>query len=247
MLLEIKNLHVKVEEKVILKGVNLKIKGGEIHAIMGPNGAGKSTLGNVIAGRPGYKVVKGEIWLNHQNIFKLNASERAHAGIFLGFQYPIEIPGVSNAQFLKSSVDSIRKARGQDELDSMDFMQKLRTNMDILKIDRKYMKRGVNEGFSGGEKKRNEMLQMMMISPQMCILDETDSGLDIDALQIVSKGVHHMYDENRGFIVITHYQRLLNYIVPDFVHVLADGKIIKSGCKDLAMELEDKGYAWINN
>ncbi|GGF88279.1 MULTISPECIES: Fe-S cluster assembly ATPase SufC [Cysteiniphilum] len=247
MLLEIKNLHAKVEDKVLLKGINLEIKPGEVHAIMGPNGAGKSTLGNVLSGKPGYEVTEGEVLLNGQNIFDLDASERAHAGMFLSFQYPVEIPGVSNTQFLKTAVNSTRKAKGQSELDAMSFMKKLRANMDILEMDQKYMKRGVNEGFSGGEKKRNEMLQMMMLEPKVCILDETDSGLDIDALQVVSKGANHMRNGERGFIVITHYQRLLNYIAPDFVHVLADGKIVKSGGRELALELEDKGYAWIND
>ncbi|WP_395946439.1 Fe-S cluster assembly ATPase SufC [Caedibacter taeniospiralis] len=246
MLLEIKNLHAKVENKVILKGINLSVKAGEVHAIMGPNGAGKSTLGNVLSGKPGYEVIEGEVVLDGQNLFELDASERAHAGMFLSFQYPVEIPGVSNTQFLKSAVNSLRKAKGQAELDAMSFMKKLRTNMDILQMDQKYMKRGVNEGFSGGEKKRNEMLQMMMLEPKVCILDETDSGLDIDALQVVSKGANHMRNGQRGFIIITHYQRLLNYIAPDFVHVLADGKIVKSGGRELALELEDKGYAWIN-
>ncbi|WP_192482955.1 MULTISPECIES: Fe-S cluster assembly ATPase SufC [Cysteiniphilum] len=247
MLLEIKNLHAKVEDKVLLKGINLEIKPGEVHAIMGPNGAGKSTLGNVLSGKPGYEVTEGEVLLNGQNIFDLDASERAHAGMFLSFQYPVEIPGVSNTQFLKTAVNSTRKTKGQSELDAMSFMKKLRANMDILEMDQKYMKRGVNEGFSGGEKKRNEMLQMMMLEPKVCILDETDSGLDIDALQVVSKGANHMRNGERGFIVITHYQRLLNYIAPDFVHVLADGKIVKSGGRELALELEDKGYAWIND
>lgn len=247
MLLEIKNLHAKVEDKVLLKGINLEIKPGEVHAIMGPNGAGKSTLGNVLSGKPGYEVTEGEVLLNGQNIFDLDASERAYAGMFLSFQYPVEIPGVSNTQFLKTAVNSTRKAKGQSELDAMSFMKKLHANMDILEMDQKYMKRGVNEGFSGGEKKRNEMLQMMMLEPKVCILDETDSGLDIDALQVVSKGANHMRNGERGFIVITHYQRLLNYIAPDFVHVLADGKIVKSGGRELALELEDKGYAWIND
>ncbi|WP_100550841.1 Fe-S cluster assembly ATPase SufC [Caedibacter taeniospiralis] len=246
MLLEIKNLHAKVENKVILKGINLTVNPGEVHAIMGPNGAGKSTLGNVLAGKSGYEVTEGEVLLDGQNLFEFDASERAHAGMFLSFQYPVEIPGVSNTQFLKSAVNSLRKAKGQSELDAMSFMKKLRTNMDILQMDQKYMKRGVNEGFSGGEKKRNEMLQMMMLEPKVCILDETDSGLDIDALQVVSKGANHMRNGQRGFIIITHYQRLLNYIAPDFVHVLADGKMVKSGGRELALELEDKGYAWIN-
>ncbi|WP_119343627.1 Fe-S cluster assembly ATPase SufC [Facilibium subflavum] len=246
MLLEIKNLHVSVEGKKILKGIDLTVKSGEIHAIMGPNGAGKSTLGNVLAGKEGYSITQGQVLFNGKDLLALDASERAALGVFLGFQYPVEIPGVSNTQFLKTAVNSVRKAKGESELDAMQFMKQLRENMEILKMDNKYMKRGVNEGFSGGEKKRNEMLQMMMLAPSLCVLDETDSGLDIDALQIVSKGANHMRSSQRGFIVITHYQRLLNYIQPDFVHVLFDGKIVKSGDKSLALELEEKGYAWIN-
>ena len=246
MLLEIKNLHAKVEDKEILKGINLSVKAGEVHAIMGPNGAGKSTLGNILSGKPGYEVTSGEVLLNGQDLFELDASQRAAAGMFLSFQYPVEIPGVSNTQFLKTALNSTRKLKGQPELDAMHFMKKLRTNMEILEMDQKYMKRGVNEGFSGGEKKRNEMLQMMMLEPQLCVLDETDSGLDIDALQVVSKGANHMRNEHCGFIAITHYQRLLNYIAPDYVHVLADGRIVKSGDHTLALELEDKGYAWID-
>ncbi len=246
MLLEIKNLHASIEDKEILKGVNLTIKAGEVHAIMGPNGAGKSTLGNILSGKDGYKVTKGEVLFNGKSILDLDPEERAALGVFLSFQYPVEIPGVSNTQFLKTAVNSVRKARGEDELDAMNFMKTLRQNMQILQMDQKYMKRGVNEGFSGGEKKRNEMLQMMMLEPKLCILDETDSGLDIDALQVVSKGANHMRTEDRGFIVITHYQRLLNYITPDYVHVLAEGKIVRSGDKTLALELEEKGYSWVN-
>ncbi|MBK2126240.1 Fe-S cluster assembly ATPase SufC [Fangia hongkongensis] len=246
MLLEIKNLHASVEDKEILKGVNLTIKAGEVHAIMGPNGAGKSTLGNILSGKDGYKITKGEVLFNGKSILDLDPEERAALGVFLSFQYPVEIPGVSNTQFLKTAVNSVRKARGEDELDAMNFMKTLRQNMQILQMDQKYMKRGVNEGFSGGEKKRNEMLQMMMLEPKLCILDETDSGLDIDALQVVSKGANHMRTEDRGFIVITHYQRLLNYITPDYVHVLAEGKIVRSGDKTLALELEEKGYSWVN-
>ncbi|MFZ9035168.1 MAG: Fe-S cluster assembly ATPase SufC [Francisellaceae bacterium] len=245
MLLEIKDLYARVEGKDILKGINLEIKPGEVHAIMGPNGAGKSTLGNILAGKEGYEITSGEIFLNGVSIMDMDPSERAALGIFLSFQYPVEIAGVSNTQFLKTAVNSIRKARGEAELDAMNFMKQLRANMQLLKMDQKYMQRGVNEGFSGGEKKRNEMLQMMLLEPTLCILDETDSGLDIDALQVVSSAANHMRSLERGFIVITHYQRLLNYIEPDVVHVLADGKIVKSGGKELALELEEKGYGWI--
>lgn len=247
MLLEINDLHVRVEDKTILKGINLKVKAGEVHAIMGPNGAGKSTLGNVLAGKAGYEIIKGEVLFDGQNLFTLDASRRAALGVFLSFQYPVEIPGVSNTQFLKTAVNSIKKAKGEDELDAMQFMKLLRGNMEILEIDQKYMQRGVNEGFSGGEKKRNEMLQMMMLEPKLCILDETDSGLDIDALQTVARGANHMRSDQRSFLVITHYQRLLNYITPDYVHVLADGKIVRSGDRTLALALEEKGYAWLNH
>ncbi|GAB4226825.1 MAG: Fe-S cluster assembly ATPase SufC [Francisella sp.] len=249
MLLEINDLHVSVGEqkKPILKGVNLKIKKGEVHAIMGPNGAGKSTLSNVLAGKDGYEITQGTIKFEGKDLSKLSVSERAAAGIFLSLQYPIEIPGVSNMQFIKVALNSIRKQNGLDEIDAISFMKKLKKNMQILNIDQKYMSRGVNEGFSGGEKKRNEMLQLMMLEPKLAILDETDSGLDIDALQVVSQGANSMRSEDRSFIVITHYQRLLDYIQPDFVHVLADGKIVKTGDKNLALELEEKGYSWLNS
>lgn len=246
MLIEIKDLHVEVQGKEILKGLNLSIKKGEIHAIMGPNGAGKSTLSNVISGKDGYDITKGTITLDGIDLLELSTPERASAGVFLSLQYPIEIPGVSNVQFLKTAVNSVRKANNQEELEAIQFMKKLKENMKLLDIDQKYMSRGVNEGFSGGEKKRNEMLQLMMLEPKFAILDETDSGLDIDALQIVSKGANSMRSQERSFLVITHYQRLLNYIEPDFVHVLADGKIIKTGDKSLALELEKKGYSWIS-
>ena len=247
MLLEIKDLHVNVGDKQILKGLNLSMKKGEIHAIMGPNGAGKSTLSNVIAGKDGYDVVGGSIYLNGKNIKILSISQRAAAGIFLGLQYPIEIPGVSNVQFLKTAVNSIKKQNGEEEINAISYMKKLRENMKTLEIDQKYMSRGVNEGFSGGEKKRNEMLQLMMLEPKLAILDETDSGLDIDALQIVSHGANSMRSAERSFLIITHYQRLLDYIEPDFVHVLYDGKIAKTGDKSLAIELEEKGYSWLNS
>ncbi|EDZ91336.1 Fe-S cluster assembly ATPase SufC [Francisella tularensis] len=249
MLLEIKDLHVSVGEqkKQILKGLNLTVKKGEVHAIMGPNGAGKSTLSNVLAGKDGYEITQGLITFDGKDLNDLSISERAAAGIFLSLQYPIEIPGVSNVQFLKTALNSIRKQNGEDEIDAISFMKKLKENMQVLKIDQKYMSRGVNEGFSGGEKKRNEMLQLMMLEPKLAILDETDSGLDIDALQVVSQGANSMRSADRSFLVITHYQRLLDHIQPDFVHVLADGKIVKTGGKELALELEEKGYSWLNS
>ncbi len=243
MLLTIENLHANVEDQAILKGINLTINPGETHAIMGPNGAGKSTLGNVISGKPGYEVTQGKVLLNGQDLLVMEPEQRAAAGMFLGFQYPVEIPGVSNTQFLKTAVNSLRKAQGSQPLEAADFMRQLRQAMTTLEMDQKYMKRGVNEGFSGGEKKRNEMLQMMMLQPKMAVLDETDSGLDIDALKVVAKSVNEMRDDQRGFMLITHYQRLLDYIVPDFVHVLVDGQIIKSGDKTLAHQLESEGYA----
>lgn len=246
MLLEIKNLHVNVEGKAILKGINLHVNAGEIHAIMGPNGSGKSTLSHVLSGSGDYQITAGEVLFDNKNLLDLNASERAAAGLFLSFQYPVEIPGVSNTQFLKTAVNSVRKAGGDKELDAVSFMRTLRQNAGLLDIDQNALKRGVNEGFSGGEKKRNEMLQMLMLEPQLCILDETDSGLDIDALKIVSKCINSMRSNHRSFILITHYQRLLNHIEPDFVHVLSKGEIIKSGDKSLALALEEKGYAWTN-
>ncbi len=245
-MLKIRNLHATVEDKAILKGLSLEIKPGEVHAIMGPNGSGKSTLSNIIAGNDNYVITEGSIEYQGKDLLELDVAERAAAGIFLGFQYPIEIPGVSNVQFIKTAVNSVRKANGQQELDAMNFMKSLRQKMQVLKMDQKFMKRGVNEGFSGGEKKRNEMLQMMMLEPTLCILDETDSGLDIDALQVVAESANHMRGEKRSFIVITHYQRLLNYIKPDYVHVLSDGKIIRSGDESLSHELEAKGYSWIS-
>ncbi|MEY8204852.1 MAG: Fe-S cluster assembly ATPase SufC [Bermanella sp.] len=246
-MLTIKNLQAKVEEKDILKGLNLEVKPGEIHAIMGPNGAGKSTLGNVLSGREGYSVTGGEVLFNGKDILELDAEERAREGLFLAFQYPVEIPGVSNLEFLKASMDAIRQHRGEDAMDSMTFLKLAREKCKAVNLDQNFLKRGVNEGFSGGEKKRNEILQMMMLEPKLCILDETDSGLDIDALQVVAEGVNSQRGPDRSFIIVTHYQRLLDYIVPDFVHVLADGKIVKSGGKELALELEEKGYSWIEN
>jgi Fe-S cluster assembly ATP-binding protein len=246
-MLTINNLQAKVEDKDILKGLNLNVKPGEIHAIMGPNGAGKSTLGNVLSGREGYTVTGGEVLFNGKNILELDAEERAREGLFLAFQYPVEIPGVSNLEFLKASMDAVRTHQGKEALDSMSFLKLAREKCKLVNLDQNFLKRGVNEGFSGGEKKRNEIMQMMLLEPKLCILDETDSGLDIDALQVVAEGVNSQRDPNRSFIIVTHYQRLLDYIIPDFVHVLADGKIVKSGGKELALELEEKGYSWIEN
>lgn len=244
-MISIQNLHANVEEKAILKGLNLEVKPGEVHAIMGPNGAGKSTLGNVLAGREGYEVTDGSAIFNGQNILELDPEERAREGLFLAFQYPVEIPGVSNLEFLKAAVDAVREQQGKEALDSVQFLKLAREKCKAVNLDQSFLKRGVNEGFSGGEKKRNELMQMMLLEPSLCILDETDSGLDIDALQVVAEGVNAMRDEQRSFIVVTHYQRLLDYIVPDYVHVLADGKIVKSGGKELAPELEEKGYGWL--
>jgi Fe-S cluster assembly ATP-binding protein len=244
-MLTIKNLQADVEEKNILKGLSLDVKPGEIHAIMGPNGSGKSTLGYVLSGREGYQVSGGSAELNGENILELEADERAKKGLFLAFQYPVEIPGVSNMEFLKASVDATREYQGKEALDTVSFMKLAREKCKAVNLDPSFLKRGVNEGFSGGEKKRNEIMQMMLLEPSLCILDETDSGLDIDALQVVADGVNACRDENRSFIIVTHYQRLLDYIVPDKVHVLSDGKIIKSGDKSLALELEEKGYSWI--
>jgi len=244
-MLSIKNLQAKVEDKIILKGISLDVKPGEIHAIMGPNGSGKSTLGYVLSGRDGYEVIGGSATLKGEDILNLEADERAKKGLFLAFQYPVEIPGVSNMEFLKASVDSVRDYQDKDPLDTVSFMKLAREKCKEVNLDPNFLKRGVNEGFSGGEKKRNEIMQMIMLEPSLCILDETDSGLDIDALQVVADGVNACRDENRSFIIVTHYQRLLDYIVPDKVHVLSDGKIIKSGGKELALELEEKGYSWI--
>ena len=244
-MIEIKDLHATVEDKEILKGLSLNIGPGEVHAIMGPNGAGKSTLGNVLAGREAYEVTGGSATLDGTALLDLAPEERAHAGLFLAFQYPVEIPGVSNLEFLKASVDAVRKAQGKPDLDSVQFLKLAREKCKAVNLDASFLKRGVNEGFSGGEKKRNELMQMMLLEPKLCILDETDSGLDIDALQVVAEGVNAMRDDNRSFIVVTHYQRLLDYIVPDYVHVLANGRIVKSGGKELALELEEKGYGWL--
>lgn len=244
-MLDVKNLKGGVDQKELLKGLNLQVNPGEVHAIMGPNGAGKSTLANVISGKPGYQVTSGSVTFNGQDLLALSPEERARAGIFLAFQYPVEIPGVNNTYFLKAAVNSQRKARGLAEIDAMDFMALAKAKMAQVKMDPKFLHRSVNQGFSGGEKKRNEVLQMLLLEPELAILDETDSGLDIDALQIIAQGVNQLRNKERSFIVVTHYQRLLDYIVPDFVHVLADGKIVKSGDKSLALELEDKGYGWL--
>jgi len=245
MLLEIKNLHAKVEGKEILKGINLTVNKGEVHAIMGPNGSGKSTLAQVLAGREEYEITEGEVFYNGKNLLELSPEDRAREGVFLAFQYPVEIPGVSNTNLLKTAMNEIRKYRGQEELDAMDFLTLLRDKMKIVELDQSLINRSVNEGFSGGEKKKNEIFQMAVLEPLLSILDETDSGLDIDALRIVANGINKLKSDKNAIIVVTHYQRLLNYIIPDFVHVLYQGKIIKSGGKDLAFELEDKGYDWL--
>ena len=244
-MLQIKNLHATIGDKEILKGINLEIKAGEIHAIMGPNGAGKSTLASIIAGNENYEVTSGEILLENEDISELAPEERAHKGVFLSFQYPVEIPGVSVTNFMRTSINETRKAQGKDEMPASEMLKLIREKSELLEIDRKFLSRSLNEGFSGGEKKRNEIFQMAMLEPKLAILDETDSGLDIDALRIVANGVNKLKSSDNAVIVITHYQRLLDYIIPDFVHVLMDGKIVKSGGKELAYELEEKGYDWI--
>ena len=246
-MLKIENLHASVEGKDILKGLTLTIGAGEVHAIMGPNGSGKSTLGHVLAGRPGYTVTAGTVEFLGQNILEMETEERAHMGIFLAFQYPVEIPGVSNMEFLKASVDTMREQRGLTPLDAVSFMKQAREACKLVDLELEFLKRGVNEGFSGGEKKRNELMQMMLLEPCLAIMDETDSGLDSDALQVVAQGVNTMRAADRSFILVTHYQRLLEYIEPDHVHVLAGGRIVRSGDKSLALELEDKGYAWLED
>ena len=244
-MLEIKNLHAGIEDKEILRGIDLKIKAGEIHAIMGPNGSGKSTLASVIAGNETYDVLEGDIVLDEESVLELSPDERAHKGVFLSFQYPVEIPGVTTTNFIKAAINAKRKAQGLDDLPAKDMLKLIREKSDLLEMDRKFLSRSLNEGFSGGEKKRNEIFQMAMLEPKLAILDETDSGLDIDALKIVANGVNKLKNGDNAVIIITHYQRLLEYIVPDFVHVLHDGKIVKSGGPELAHELEDKGYDWL--
>jgi len=244
-MLKIENLQASVDNKSILKGLNLNVKPGEVHAIMGPNGAGKSTLANIIAGKEEYDVTNGTMELNGEDISELSPEERAHNGVFLSFQYPVEIPGVSVTNFIKTSINETRKAKGLEDMPAKDMLKMIRKKSELLEIDRKFLSRSLNEGFSGGEKKRNEIFQMAMLEPKLAILDETDSGLDIDALRIVANGVNKLKSKDNAVILITHYQRLLDYIVPDFVHVLYDGKIVKTGDASLALELEAKGYDWI--
>jgi len=244
-MLQIKDLHASVEDKDILKGINLDIKAGEIHAIMGPNGSGKSTLASIIAGKETFDITKGELIFNQEDISELSPEERAHKGVFLSFQYPVEIPGVSVTNFIKTAINETRKSKGLEDMPASAMLKLIKEKADLLDIDRKFLSRSLNEGFSGGEKKRNEIFQMAMLEPKLAILDETDSGLDIDALKIVANGVNKLQNSDNAVLVITHYQRLLDHIVPDFVHVLIDGKIVKSGTKELAHELEEKGYDWI--
>ncbi len=244
-MLSIKNLHASVEDKEILKGINLEIKAGEVHAIMGPNGSGKSTLSQVLAGNDAFTVTEGEVTLNGENLLELATEERAREGVFLAFQYPVEIPGVSNLQFLRTAVNAMRAHRGEEEMNATDFIKLARDVSRQVDLDPAFLKRGVNEGFSGGEKKRNEIMQALLLQPQLAILDETDSGLDIDALKVVADGVNALRSKDRAILMVTHYQRLLDHIVPDFVHVLAGGRIIKSGGRELALELEERGYGWL--
>jgi Fe-S cluster assembly ATP-binding protein len=244
-MLKIKDLHASVEDKDILKGISLTVNAGEVHAIMGPNGSGKSTLAAVIAGKDEFEITRGEVTLNEEDITELDPEERAHKGVFLSFQYPVEIPGVSVTNFIKTAINETRKAKGLKDMPASEMLKKIKQKADMLEIDRKFLSRSLNEGFSGGEKKRNEIFQLAMMEPKLAILDETDSGLDIDALKVVANGVNKLKSKDNAVIVITHYQRLLDYIVPDFVHVLMDGRIVKSGTKELAYELEEKGYDWI--
>ena len=246
-MLEIKNLHAKVADSEILRGIGLTVKAGEVHAIMGPNGSGKSTLAHVLSGRENYQVTAGEVTFQGRDLLQMIPEERAREGIFLAFQYPVEIPGVSSSYFLKAALNAVRKHRGLPELDAMDFLALIKEKMKVVEMDQGLLNRSINEGFSGGEKKRNEIFQMAVLDPKLAILDETDSGLDIDALRIVANGVNALRSAERAMIVITHYQRLLGYIIPDYVHVLFDGRIVKSGDKRLALELEEKGYAWIED
>ncbi len=244
-MLEIRNLRARVADNEILRGLNLSVNAGEVHAIMGPNGSGKSTLANVLAGKPGYEIIGGEVLFEGRDLLEMAPEERARSGVFLAFQYPVEIPGVNNTYFLRTALNSVRKHQGLEELDAMDFLALIREKMKLVELDETLLNRPVNEGFSGGEKKRNEILQMAVLDPKLAILDETDSGLDIDALRIVADGVNRLRSERHAVIVITHYQRLLNYLIPDHVHVLHDGRIVKSGGKEIALELEKRGYGWI--
>jgi Fe-S cluster assembly ATP-binding protein len=244
-MLTITNLQARVEDKPILKGINLSVRPGEVHAIMGPNGSGKSTLAQVLAGKGDYEVTGGEVNFDGKDLLELDPEERAREGLFLAFQYPVEIPGVSNSYFLKAALNAVRKHKGLPEVDALEFMKLVKSKMKLLKMDQTFLSRSVNQGFSGGEKKRNEIFQMAVLEPRLAVLDETDSGLDIDALRIVAEGVNGLRSPDRSTILVTHYQRLLNYIVPDFVHVLSEGRIIKSGGKELALELEAKGYEWL--
>ena len=244
-MLQIKNVHASVEGKSILKGINLEVKAGEVHAIMGPNGSGKSTLASVIAGKEEFEMTEGEILFDAADITEMDPEERAHKGVFLSFQYPVSIPGVSVTNFIKTAINETRKAKGEGDMPASEMLKMIKEKAELLDIDRKFLSRSLNEGFSGGEKKRNEIFQMAMLEPKLAILDETDSGLDIDALKVVANGVNKLKNKDNAVVLITHYQRLLDYIVPDFVHVLMDGKIVKSGTKELAYELEEKGYDWI--
>ena len=246
-MLTINNLQARVEDKDILKGISLTVNSGEVHAIMGPNGSGKSTLAAVLAGRDAYEVTGGEVLFEGKDLLDMDPEERARDGLFLAFQYPVEIPGVNNSYFLKAALNAIRQHRGEPELDAIDFARLIKEKMKLLKMDPSFLQRSVNEGFSGGEKKRNEIFQMAMLEPRLCVLDETDSGLDIDALRVVADGVNALRSPDRAIVVVTHYQRLLNYIVPDFVHVLSEGRIVKSGGKELALELEARGYGWLES
>jgi Fe-S cluster assembly ATP-binding protein len=246
-MLEIKNLHVSVEGQEILKGIDLKVGNGEVHSIMGPNGSGKSTLAQVLAGHEAYEVTEGSVTLDGKDLLDMAADERAREGVFMAFQYPVEIPGVSTMEFLKAAYNAVREHRGEGEVDAMEFLNLVKDKLDLVKMDKSLLSRSVNQGFSGGEKKRHEIFQMAVLEPSLAILDETDSGLDIDALRIVSEGINLLRNAQRSMVVITHYQRLLEYVQPDFVHVLVDGRIVKSGGKELALELEDKGYAWLEN
>lgn len=244
-MLQIKNLHARTEDKEILRGINLTVGPGEVHAVMGPNGSGKSTLANVIAGRDTYEVTEGELRFDGEDLLELEPDERAHRGLFMAFQYPVEIPGVSNTYFLRTALNAIRKARGNEEMDALSFLGHIREKLKLLHLDNALLTRSVNDGFSGGEKKRNEIFQMAVLEPRLCVMDETDSGLDIDALKAVAEGVNALRSPDRSFLIITHYQRLLEYIIPDHVHILLDGRIVQSGGKELALELEAKGYGWI--